>query len=92
MSNIDEKESGNPIVPLLVGAAAGAAIAYLFATESSKEGSKLSETLNKGWETLKEKVPFIEDEINSFKEKIMDTVKSNLKAETDHPVDEIKEA
>ncbi|WP_462264617.1 hypothetical protein [Mucilaginibacter sp.] len=92
METPEQKDTANPIVPLLIGAAAGAAIAYFFASENSESGSKLSETLNKGWEALKEKAPFIEEEFNSLKDRILDTVKSNLKAETDHPVDEITEA
>ena len=92
METPEQKDTANPIVPLLIGAAAGTAIAYFFASENSESGSKLSETLNKGWEALKEKAPFIEEEFNSLKDRILDTVKSNLKAETDHPVDEITEA
>lgn len=91
MENSNENKSSTSLLPLLVGAAVGGALAYWFATSNeSEDGSKLSDTLSKGWEALKEKVPFIEDELNAFKDKVIDTVKSNLKAEADHSADELR--
>ncbi len=88
MDQSTEKESGSVIVPLLVGAAAGA-LAYLFVSNSTSEGgNKITETLSKGWDDLKEKMPFIEDEFNSLKGKIMDTVKATL-AEAHQGADEV---
>lgn len=90
MSNPNENESGKVIIPLLVGAAAGA-LAYLFVSNTTSEsGEKLTETLSKGWASLKEKVPAIEDEFNSLKGKIMDTVKATL-AEAEQGAGKVEE-
>lgn len=92
MTDSPEKNNSTPLVPLLVGAAVGGALAYLFVSEANSEnGGKLTESLGKSWDALKEKLPFIEDELNSFKEKIMDTVKANLNPESGHVTEEIKE-
>lgn len=97
MDTSNEKEHTSPIVPLVIGAAAGAAgaaIAYLLSTKSNNadEGNKLTETLSKGWEALKEKAPFIEDELNSLKDKIMHTVQATLQAQSEQAQQEVHEA
>lgn len=93
MDNSNEKESSTPIVPLLIGAAVGGALAYLFISNNDNEGdNNLTKTLTKSWESLKEKVPFIEDELNSFKYKILDTVKANIIPEARQGLDEVEEA
>ncbi|WP_345949252.1 YtxH domain-containing protein [Mucilaginibacter sp. PAMB04274] len=82
MKNPLEKDHNNLVIPILLGAAAVAAVTYLFVTESGSEvRGRIADNLNKGWDTLKEKIPA--EEISAFKDKVSDTVSTAVKSVTD---------
>ena len=81
MNNPLEKDNSSLIVPIIIGAAAAAAITYLFVTEHGKElRGQIAETASKGWEDLQEKIPFTADDVTALKDKIVDQVSSGLKS------------
>lgn len=75
MKNPFEKDNSNLVVPIIIGAAAAAAIAYLFVTESGAETrNRIADSVDKGWDTLKKKIPA--EKISELKDKVSDTVSS----------------
>jgi gas vesicle protein len=63
------------ILPIIAGAAAAAALTYLFATEDGAElRGKLSDNLDKGLDNLKEKFPEAGEQLATFKDKLMENI------------------
>jgi gas vesicle protein len=72
------------VVALLVGIAAGAALGILFAPEKGTETrDKLSESLKKLGDTIKETAANEIDSLVGLKDKVVDNIKSKMK-----PVDQ----
>jgi gas vesicle protein len=75
MKNPLKKDSNDLLIPVIIGAAAAAAIAYLFITESGSEvRGRIAENLNKGWDTVKDKFPVSAEDIAAVKDKVVDSV------------------
>ena len=72
------------IVPIIAGAAAAAALTYLFATEDGAElRGKLSDNLDKGLDNLKERFPEAGEQLIAFKDKFMENLSGAASATGD---------
>ena len=77
------------VLPIIAGAAAAAALTYLFATEDGAEmRGKLSDNLDKGLDTLKDKFPEAGEQLIVFKDKLMNSF-SGLATTAEDAVEEV---
>ena len=90
MNNPLQKKDTNLVVPILLGAAAAAAITYLFISEDGTEiREKISATVKEGWKSVQEQLPFSADDVEGLKNTITEKFASVLhSAEADIPQNE----
>jgi gas vesicle protein len=85
MRNPFAKNEINPIVPLLIGVAVGGVIALLLAPDSgSGLRSTIADNAKKGWDSLKENLPFSSEDLDNIKNKVVDKVKSTARSQVEH--------
>ena len=79
MKTIAKRSSNGILVPMLVGAAAAAAVTYLFLTESGSDlRTQYTGKLVEEWDAVKEKYPEQVDKITAVKDKLAEVVTSKL--------------
>jgi gas vesicle protein len=75
MKNPIKKDNSDLLVPIVIGAAAAAALTYFFLADSTSElREKLTDNVSKGWDAVKEKVPVSAEDISALKDKVTGVV------------------
>lgn len=68
MNNPLEKKDNNLVLPIILGAAAAAAITYLLISEDGTEiREKISATVKDGWKSVQEQLPFSAEDLDGLK-------------------------
>jgi gas vesicle protein len=77
MKNPFKTSETNILVPVVIGAAAAGAIAYLLLSDNASDlRSKITDNLDKGWRTVKDKVPAGKKAITDLKNKALEKAAS----------------
>jgi gas vesicle protein len=86
-------DNSKVVVALLVGIAAGAALGILFAPEKGAETrDKLSESLKKLGDSIKETAANEIDNLVGLKDKVVDNIKSKIKTADQEYQDDLEHA
>ncbi len=82
-------DNSKTVIALLAGLAAGAALGLLFAPEKGSETrDKLSDSLKNLGDSIKEKAAQEIDNLNNFKEKVVNNIKEKVKSAEDKYAEE----
>lgn len=75
MKNPFKTTETNILVPVVIGAAAAGAIAYLLLSDNASDlRGKITDNLDKGWQAVKDKVPAGAQAITDLKDKALEKV------------------
>lgn len=86
-------DNSKTVVALLAGLAAGAALGILFAPDKGDETrDKLSQSLKELSDTVKDKTAQELDSLNSFKEKVVSSIKTKLRGVEEEYSDDVEHA
>jgi gas vesicle protein len=86
-------DNSKVVVALLAGLAAGAALGILFAPEKGNETrDKLTESLRKLGESIRETAATEIDNLVGLKDKVVDNIKSKIKSTEDEYQDDLEHA
>ena len=86
-------DNSKVVVALLAGLAAGAALGILFAPEKGNETrDKLTESLKKLGESIRETAATEIDNLVGLKDKVVDNIKSKISATEDEYQDDLEHA
>ena len=86
-------DNSKTVVALLAGLAAGAALGILFAPDKGDETrDKLSQSLKELSDTVKDKAAQELDSLNSFKEKVVSSIKTKLRGVEEEYSDDVEHA
>jgi gas vesicle protein len=85
------QDNNKTVIALLAGLAAGVALGILFAPEKGAETrDKLSESLKNLGDSIKEKAAEEIDNLTSFKDKVVNKIKSKISESESEIIDEME--